>query len=75
MALCSVLISIPLAFLTSLFWAFQIGGSFLQFLLVYAVSGQIAFVLALLALILADHLRRQKHAARDVVGLSFDKLA
>ena len=76
MALCSVLISVPLAFLTSLFWIVFAGGSFLQFLLVYAVSGQIGFVLTLLAFLLAGLLRRQKvaaHVAHHQLG--FDKLA
>lgn len=59
MAFCSVLVSVPLAFLASLLWAVLIGGSFLKFLLVYAVSAQIAFVAMMFVFLLARVLCRR----------------
>lgn len=74
MAFAAILVSIPLASLSSLAWLLLIGGSFLRFLLVYAASAQIGFVVALLVFLVARHLHshtpRQEHRE-----LSFDKLA
>lgn len=76
MAFCSVLISVPVAFLTSFIWIILSGGSFLRFLLVYAVSGQIAFALAMLAFMITDLLKLHRDSlAGGREKLGFDKLA
>ncbi len=77
MAFAAIIVGIPLALLGSVLWAILIGGTFLQLLLVYAVSGQIGFVLALLVFLLARHLHHPDRpaAAGDLQNLSFDKLA
>lgn len=76
MAFCSVLISVPVAFLTSVIWIILSGGSFLRFLLIYTVSAQIAFALAMLAFMIADLLKLQRDAMpRGGDKLGFDKLA
>ena len=68
MAFCSILISVPAAFVGSLAWVVLSGGSFLGFLLVYAVSGQVGFILSLAALLASDHLRQRARAVNERAG-------
>lgn len=60
MAFASIIIAMPVAFASALLWIGLKGGSLLGFLLAYAVAGQIVFGGVMLALLLADWLRRHR---------------